>query len=314
MTRVRTRAATHELGKEVRRVPDEPDREGRSLLHRLLGPAQCLVERGGRLVEIARLEPPLHARGIHFDREADALVHRDRQRLRAAHAAEPRRERPAPAQGLAAEAPRRGREGLVRSLENPLRADVDPRPGRHLAVHRESLRLERAEFVPRRPRGHEERVRDQHARSLGMRLRDGDRFSRLHEQCLVVVQLAQRADDGVERRPRARRSPRAAVDDEILRSFRHVRIEVVHQHPERCLLVPAAARAVGPARRAHGLRGRLAAKARGRGFLHATFHLRLRSGATRPVKTRSPARGPRGRPPRSTGPALRDLGRAAGPP
>ena len=54
--------------------------------------------RGGRAVEIARRQAPLHALGIDLDGEADPFVHRDRERLRPAHAAEPRRERPASSQ------------------------------------------------------------------------------------------------------------------------------------------------------------------------------------------------------------------------
>ena len=55
-------------------------------------------------------------------------------------------------------------EGLVGALEDPLRADVDPRPRRHLPEHRQPLGLEPAELVPGRPLRHEQRVRDQHAR------------------------------------------------------------------------------------------------------------------------------------------------------
>jgi hypothetical protein len=39
-------------------------------------------------------------------------------------------------------------EALVGALQDPLRADVDPRPGRHLPVHGEAEVLEAAELVP----------------------------------------------------------------------------------------------------------------------------------------------------------------------
>ena len=73
---------------------------------------------------------------------------------------------------------RRGRERLVGALEDPLRADVDPRPGRHLTEHRQPLRLEPAELVPGRPARHEQRVRDQHARRLRRRPEDARRACR----------------------------------------------------------------------------------------------------------------------------------------
>ena len=46
---------------------------------------------------------------------------------------------------------RHRRERLVRALQDALGADVDPRPGRHLAVHGQSERLQAAELRPGRP-------------------------------------------------------------------------------------------------------------------------------------------------------------------
>src|SRR5207302_550005 len=45
----------------------------------------------------------------------------------------------------------------------------------------------------------------------------------------------------VEARPVARRPSRPAVHDEILGPLGHLRIEVVHEHPERGLLGPSPA-------------------------------------------------------------------------
>ena len=56
------------------------------------------------------------------------------------------------------------RERLERALQDALRADVDPRPRRHLAVHRQPLGLEPPERLPVGPVGHEQAVGDQHAR------------------------------------------------------------------------------------------------------------------------------------------------------
>ena len=86
-------------------------------------------------------------------------------------------------------------EGLVGALQDPLGADVDPRPGGHLAVHREAQRLEPAELVPGRPARHQVRVGDQHPRRLVVRAEDADRLAALHQQRLVVLQPAQRGDD-----------------------------------------------------------------------------------------------------------------------
>ena len=78
-----------------------------------------------------------------------------------------------------------------------------------------------------------------------MRPEDADRLARLDEQRLVVGQVAQLADDGVERLPVARRLARPAVDDEIVGPLGDLGIEVVHEHPQRGFLLPAAARDLG---------------------------------------------------------------------
>ena len=142
-------------------------------------------------------------------------------------------------------------EALVGPLQDPLRADVDPRAGRHLPVHREAELLEPAELVPRPPLGYQVRVGDEHPRRPLVGAEDTDRLARLHEHRLVVAQALERADHGVERVPRAGGPAGAAVDDEVVRPLGHLRVEVVHQHPHRCFLGPAPAAQLAPPRRPH---------------------------------------------------------------
>ena len=80
-------AAPHQLGQHVGAVSNEPDRDSGSVSPSVLAPRQRLIDRSCRAVEIAGLETTLHARGIDFHGEANALVHRGGQRLRAAHPA-----------------------------------------------------------------------------------------------------------------------------------------------------------------------------------------------------------------------------------
>ncbi|MNC86998.1 hypothetical protein D3C83_26920 [compost metagenome] len=87
-----------------------------------------------------------------------------------------------------------------------------------------------------------------------MRAEDADRLARLHEQRLVALEIAQRRDDGVERGPAARRLARAAVDDQLVRTLRHVGIEVVHQHAKRGFLRPSLAGKSGASRRSNDAR------------------------------------------------------------
>ena len=99
--------------------------------------------------------------------------------------------------------------------------------------------LEVAEVLPRRPRGHEQGVRDQHARRAGVGLKDTDRLAGLHDQRFVVLERGQRSHDGVERLPTARRLARSAVHDQIVRPLGDVGIEIIHQHAQRGFLWPA---------------------------------------------------------------------------
>ena len=79
----------HELGQDVGGVADQrrPSARGPLRLQRAHA-RQRIVEIRRALVEVAGREPPLDACRIHFDDEGDAAVHRHRERLGAAHAAE----------------------------------------------------------------------------------------------------------------------------------------------------------------------------------------------------------------------------------
>jgi hypothetical protein len=118
----------------------------------------------GDLVEVAVLNATLQHVRVDVDDQRHAVVHRHRQGLGAAHAAgtggdgESARQRAAEA-----EAGDLG-EALVRALQDALGADVDPRPGGHLAVHGEALGLETTELVPVGPVGHQVGVGHDHSR------------------------------------------------------------------------------------------------------------------------------------------------------
>ena len=180
------------------------------------------------------------ARRVDIDADRDAVVHGDGERLRAAHAAEAGREGDRAGEGSAVDLPGGdGREGLVRALQDALGADVDPRAGGHLPVHREAELLEPAELVPVRPVADEVRVGDQHARRPLVRLHHADRAPGLHEHGLVALERLERAHERVERRPVAGGLAGAAVDDELVGVLGDLGVEVVLQHAQRGLLRPA---------------------------------------------------------------------------
>ena len=116
--------------------------------------------------------------------------------------------------------PRDRGQRFVGALEDALAADVDPAAGGHLAVHGQPAILQVPEGFPGRPRRHQQRVGNQHPRRMLVRAEDADGLAGLHDQGLVVVELLQRRDDGVEGRPAPGGAARAAVHDQIVRDPR----------------------------------------------------------------------------------------------
>ena len=92
-------------------------------------------------------------------------------------------------------------EGLVGALQDSLGADVDPRAGGHLAVHREPQRLEPAELVPGGPAGDQVGVGDQDPGRLLVGAEHPDRLAALNQQRLVVLQPAEGGDDASRSTP-----------------------------------------------------------------------------------------------------------------
>ena len=189
-------------GRTAAQLPTTPTDSAR------FSPARCgdqrdrLVEARRDPVEVALADPPVQAVAVDVDDQARAAVERHRERLRAAH--------PAAAAGHGQRAgerpaePLRGDRGerLVGALQDPLRADVDPRARGHLPVHGQAELLEPAELGPGRPVADEVRVGDQHARRPLVRPQHADRLARLDQQRLVVAERGQRPHDGVVRVPR----------------------------------------------------------------------------------------------------------------
>src|SRR5256886_15557193 len=90
---------------------------------------------------------------------------------------------------------------------------------------------------------------DQHARRALVRPEQSDLLAALDEQRLVLAEREERPDDRAQSLWAPRGLARPAVDDELLRPFGHLRIEVVEQHPKRRLGRPRAGEELGAARR-----------------------------------------------------------------
>jgi hypothetical protein len=218
--------------------------------------ASRLVQRAGPDVEVAVLDPALDGARVGVDAEHDAAVHGDGQRLRTAHAAEPGGQRDGARESAAEPLLGDGGECLVGSLEDALGADVDPRPGRHLAVHGQPQRLQAAELLPVRPVADQVGVGDQDARRPLVGLHDADRAAGLDEHRLVLLQTAQGAHHRVEGVPVAGGLAGAAVHDQLVGVLGDLGVEIVLQHPQCGFLLPSLSAQFRAARRAYRPRSR----------------------------------------------------------
>ena len=174
---VRHPATGDQLGQHVGAVGDHGHRQRPAVPLGRLDPGDAVVQGVGDLVEVAVLEPALRPPRVHLDAQGGAAVAGDRQRLRAAHAAEAAGEGDRAGQGAAEVLVGDLGEGRVGALQDPLGADVDPRAGGHLAVHHQALVLELAEVLRRRPPRHQQRVGDQHPRRALVGAHHADRLA-----------------------------------------------------------------------------------------------------------------------------------------
>ena len=234
-------AAPDQLRQHLGGVAEQADGERAALAHRRLQAGERIVERSGPLVQVPGLEPALDPLQIDLHTQGAAVVEGHRERLGAAHPAQAGGHHEAPAQRPVEALAGDRRERLVGALEDALGADVDPRPRGHLAVHHQAGGVELAEVLPGRPARNEVGVRDQHARGHGVGLEHGYGLAGLDEQRLVVAEPRELELDRRERLGVARRLADPAVHDQIRRSLGDIGMQVVLEHPQRGLLLPATA-------------------------------------------------------------------------
>ena len=228
-------AAPHQFGENIRRVADQA--HGFRLTR--LGPAvdhlKRLIKVACDLIKVSRALAELCPGLVAFHGQTARPGKDRRQRLRAPHAAKSPGQDPPTRQIAVVMLPSGLGKGLERALHDTLSADIDPRPGGHLAVHHQALAIELAEMIPVGPVRHEVGIGDQNPGRIRVGLEHTHRLARLHQQGLVRLQPFQRGDDLVEILPRPRRAPDAAINDQFMRVLGHVGVQVVHQHPHRRL-------------------------------------------------------------------------------
>jgi hypothetical protein len=120
-----------QLRNQICGVADQAHRERAAFVAGTDAASDGIFQRVGDLVEVTVLVAPLHSPCLHVDAERNALVHRDRQRLGAAHTAETSREGDGATQraiALSLRLPPTSDlcEALVGALQDALSTDVDP--------------------------------------------------------------------------------------------------------------------------------------------------------------------------------------------
>src|SRR3954447_21027364 len=135
-------------------------------------------------------------------------------------------------------------KSFKRALHYSLATDVNPRTGCHLSVHRQTHSLEAIELGIVIPLTDKIRVGDQNTRCFIVGPKLANRLSRLNEKRFVVFELPQRADNCIESFPTPRGTTGSTVHNQLIGIFCDLRIEIVHQHPHGCFLVPAFADAL----------------------------------------------------------------------
>ena len=206
-------------GKISAALPSSPIESGRRSSRAATAAGHGVLDRVGLLVEVAVLDAPGDPGLVDVDADRDAVVHGHRERLRAAHAAEPGGQGDGAGEGAAEALVGHRGERLERALQDALRADVDPRAGGHLAVHRQAEVLEPAELLPVGPVADQVGVGDQHPRRPLVGAHHADRLARLHQHRLVVAERGAACARGRRTPPscarpcrcrRRRRGPRGA--------------------------------------------------------------------------------------------------------
>ncbi len=247
--------AAHQFGQDLGRVAQQADGDGLLFLRVALDARQRVVQVGGLLVDVAAAQAEVDAALLALDGQAAGAGEGGRQRLRAAHAAQPGGQDPAAGQAAAVVLHAGLDEGLVGALHDALAADVDPAAGGHLAVHHQALAVELVEVLPGGPLGHQVGVGDQHPRCIFVRAEHAHRLAALHQQRLVGPQRLQAGQDRLEAVPVARRLADAAVDHQRVGVLGHLGVEVVLDHAVGGLDQPVGARDLAAAGGAHGAAG-----------------------------------------------------------
>ena len=243
--------AAQDLWEDLGGVAYQADRQRLLVFLGIQDQLEGLIEIGDHLIEVALMLAALETSLVHVHDETGAAVEGDRQRLCAAHATAAAGQGESTGQAAAKALLSHGREGLEGALQDALGGDVDPRAGRHLAVHHQAFILELAEVLPVSPVSHEVGVSNKYTRCPLIGLPDAHRLAGLHQQGFIRFQILKGFYDGIKSFPAARCTAGAAVDHEVLGALGNLGVEVIHEHAQGRFGLPRLGGQFGSARRAY---------------------------------------------------------------
>src|SRR5437667_3815850 len=132
-------------------------------------------------------------------------------------------------------------ERFICALENPLSPDVSPRTSSHLSEHYQALLFQLVEVIACRPFEHKHAVDNQDPRCHPMSLEDRHRLPALDKKSVLLPQLLERSLDRLKSFPCSSGSSCSTVDDQLIRVFRHIRLQNIVEHSQSPLNLPISA-------------------------------------------------------------------------
>src|SRR5207237_4575907 len=123
--------------KDIGAIAKRSDRNPLSIFARCFNQLERFIDRPRDLVAVTALQSLLDPRWIDVNTDKNGAVHGRGKRLRAAHSAQTSSKNKFSFERSAEMFSASRRESFKRPLHDSLAADVDPRSGRHLAIHRQ---------------------------------------------------------------------------------------------------------------------------------------------------------------------------------
>ena len=146
--------ALHQLRNKLGRVPKQRDGYGAPFGRVARNPCECVFKVRRLFVDVPCSQPVIDATLLAFDVERTCTGKRGREWLRATHTTKSSGQNPSANEtAIKVLAPRFDKR-FVGALHDALTADVNPRTGRHLAVHHQAFAIKLVKVLPRGPFWH----------------------------------------------------------------------------------------------------------------------------------------------------------------